>query len=336
MGSKLIDRKTMNDIINAKDISTIIAILFHGEFKEDIEEFGGLEIKNELIDFALSKNLAKNVGKLVHISPSTERKLIRAIVGKWDIYNVKLLVEAKERHQSYEAIARYIIDYGRYDATAAKEAMREESVEGLLSKLMINSPYADILRDALESYKKSKSGAEAIATIDKSYFKSLGNVIVGLRVTHNESARIIKMDIDMKNILYMLKAKHMELKFSEISGSMIERGNIGLPELEQIYNGSKDVETMALQIKAYDLKNAVDVYKQSKVKQLLVFEIGLRNAIFERSMSLLRHSMLTFGTILAYAYMKEIEIFTLRVLINSRIYGLSKEETSRLIVWKTE
>ena len=336
MGSKLIDDKTMRDIINAKDISTIIAILFHGEFKEDIEEFGGMEIKGELIDFALSKNLARNAGKLVHIAPSTERKLIRSIVGKWDIYNVKLLLEAKEKRQSYDTIARYVIDYGRYDAATVKEAMREDSIDGLLGKLMINSPYADILKDALEAYKKTRSVPDAIAAIDKSYFRSLGSVIVGLRVIHNESARIIKMDIDMKNILYMIKAKRSGLKFPDISAAMIDRGNIPAPELEQIYNGSKDIESMALQIKAYDLKSAVEVYKQSKVKQLLIFEVGLRNAIFEKSLKLLRHSMLTFGTILAYSYMKEIEIFTLRILINSRIYGLSKDETSRLIVWKTE
>ncbi len=336
LGSKLIDEKTMRDIINAKDVSSIISVLLHGEFKEDIEEFGGMEIKAELIDFALSKNLARNAGKLVHIAPSTERKLIRSIVGKWDIYNVKLLLEAKEKRQSYEAIARYVIDYGRYDSAAIKEAMREDSIEGLLNKLMINSPYVDIFRDALETYKKSRSVPDTVAEIDKSYFKSLGGVIVGLRVIHNESARIIKMDIDMKNILYMIKAKRAGLKFTEISPMMIERGNMQVHELEQIYNGSKDIESMALQIKAYDLKPAVEAYKQSKIKQLLVFEVGLRNAIFENSVKLLKHSMLTFGTILAYSYMKEIEIFTLRILINSRIYGLSKDETSRLIVWKTE
>ncbi len=61
MESRLMTSKAMQEIINAKDASSIIAILFQGDYKKDLEEFGGLEIKGELIDFALSKNLAKSV-----------------------------------------------------------------------------------------------------------------------------------------------------------------------------------------------------------------------------------------------------------------------------------
>lgn len=336
MESRLITNKTMQEIMNAKDASTIISILFQGDYKKDLEEFGGLEIKGELIDFALSKNLAKSITKLVLISPTTERKLMRAIAGKWDLYNVKIAIEAKERRSNYDAIARYIIDYGIYDSAFIKEAMREDSIEGLINKFMINSPYKDILAAGLEAYKKSKSGIDAVATIDKYYYKLLGKVIIGLRVIDNSSARIVKMDIDMKNIIYLIKAKRANLKFNEFSDNLIESGNMPISELEQMYNGSKDIESMVMQAKLYDMKSAVDVYKGSKTKQLLVFEIGIRNAIFNNSMKLLNYSILSFGAILAYAYMKEIEIFTLRVLINSKLYGLSKEEAQRLIVWKSE
>ncbi len=335
MESRLITNKTMQEIMNAKDASSILSILFQGDYKKELEEFGGLEIKGELIDFALSKNLAKNVAKLVQISPTTERKLVRAIVGKWDLYNIKIAIEAKDRKSSYDSIARYLIDYGMYDAAFIRDVMREESIEGMFNKFMINSPYRDILKESLESYKKSKNAVDAVAAIDKNYYKALGDVIIGLRVIDNSSARIIKMDIDMKNLLLMIKAKRAGLKFSDIAGNIIGSGNMSASELEQMYNGSKDIESMVLQAKLYDLKSAADIYKSEKIKQLLVFEIGLRNSIFNKSAGLLNHSILSFGAILAYAYMKEIEIFTLRVLINGKMYGLSKEETSRLIVWKS-
>lgn len=334
MEARLITKKTMQEIMNAKDISSILAILFQGDYREEIESFGGLSIKQELIDFALSKNLAKSSSKLVQISPTTERKLIRGIVGKWDLYNVKLALEAKERRADYESIASYVIDYGRYNAVAMKEAMREDSVEGMMNKLMINSPYSGILKDALEAYKRSKNVVEAISEIDKSYYRELGNIILGLRIRHNESALMIKMDIDMKNLLLLIKGKRAGLKFSEIGPYIVERGRISPSELEQLYNGAKDVESLVAQVKLYDLKNALDVYRGSKRKQLLIFEIGMKNAIFNESLRMLKHSILSIGAILAYSYLKEIEIYTLRILINSRAYGLSREETERLLVWK--
>lgn len=334
MESQILDRKLMHDIINAKDVSTILTMLFQTEFKKDIEDFGGMEIKHELIDFALSRNLARNVSKLVQVSPTTERKLIRSIVGKWDLYNAKTILEAKARGIGYDAVAGTLIDYGVYNSSVAKEIMREESIENIFGKLMLNSPYRDILSEGLEVYKKDKNLLHAIGEIDKAYYKSLGGVITGLRVIQNEAARIIKMEIDMKNIMLLIRGKIPGAKFQDIGSGLIAGGNVPLPELEQLYNGARDIDAMVQQVKVYDLKDAMSVYKSTG--QLLAFEISMKNQIFTSSVRLLNHSILSFGAILAYAYMKEIEIYTLRIAINSRIYGLSREETERLIIWKAE
>jgi vacuolar-type H+-ATPase subunit C/Vma6 len=244
---------------------------------------------------------------------------------------VKVCLEAKDRRQPYEVIARYIIDYGIYDAQAVKEIMREESVEGMLNKFMLNSPYRAILREALEEYKRTRSSADAIAAVDRLYYKMLGNVIIGLRAVDNSSARIVKMDIDLKNMLLLIKAKRVGAKFSEIANGVIAQGNMPVNELESIYSNSKDIEAMAAQFKQYDLKDALESYRSGKPGKLLSFEISLRNNVFMQSRRMLNHSMLSFGAMLAYAYMKEIEIFTLRIIINSRLYGLGREDTAKLI-----
>ena len=101
MESFLIDGRQMEEIMKAKDTGAIIAILYQMDYRQDLEEFGGTSIKEELIDFALSKNLARRLGKLVDISPTTDRKLMRSIVGKWDLSNIKLAIEAKGRKASY-------------------------------------------------------------------------------------------------------------------------------------------------------------------------------------------------------------------------------------------
>lgn len=336
MEAELITKKAMQEIMNAKDISSMLAVLFQGDYRSEIESFGGLSIKQELIDFALSKNLARSSTKLVQISPTTERKIVRGIVGKWDLYNIKLALEAKGRKSDYESIAGFVVDFGRYNAAAIKEAMREESIEGMMNRFMMNSPYSAMLKSALESYKKSKDIAEAIAEIDKGYYKELGNIILGLRIRHNESALMVKMDIDMKNLMLLIKGKRAGFKFPEVSPYIVEHGRMSLAELEQLYNGTKDIEALVSQVKLYDLKGALEVYRSGKRKQLLVFEIGMKNAIFNESLRMLKHSILSIGAVLAYSYLKEIEIYTLRIIIHGRIYGLTREEMERLIVWRNE
>ena len=96
--------------------------------------------------------------------------------------------------------------------------------------------------------------------------------------------------------------------------------------------GAASVEAFAKEVKAPGMKEALESYKASK--QLIAFEIGLRNAILIKSMKTLRHSVLSFGTIISYVYSKEIEVLTLRILVKSKAYGLSKDEVSKLITWK--
>ncbi|MDE1851948.1 MAG: V-type ATPase subunit [Candidatus Micrarchaeota archaeon] len=336
MQSRLLSKKAVDDIANAKDVESVVSILFNSDLKKELEEFGGLGIPAEMIDFALSKNMAKNITKLISIAPTTERKLVRSIVGKWALYNIKLAIEAKDKRKDFDSIARYIVDIGRYDSSAIKEAMREESIEGLLGKFMINSPYYPILKEALDTYKGTRSAIEAIAAIDKAYYRNLRSILMPLRQLSNESALLVKMEIDMKNILTLIRGKRLGMKFSDMDSMLLESGRFSKKALEQAYTDSKDAAELASHLKEMNLAQAADEYKGSKTKQLLTFEIAMKSSIFNSAVRTLSHSILSFGTILAYSYMKEIEIYTLRILINGRLYGLSKEETAKLISWRKE
>ena len=49
---------------------------------------------------------------------------MRALVGKWDIHNIRLAIEAKDRGMEFEQIAPNIIETS-VGSAAIKEAMRE-------------------------------------------------------------------------------------------------------------------------------------------------------------------------------------------------------------------
>ena len=336
MESKLINDQVMQSIISAKDIPSTLQILFQTDYKDAISDFGGLSIKADLIDFALSKNFAERVSTLVNVTPIIRKKLIRAIIGKWDIYNIRLALEAKEKNQSFDAIARYVIDYGRYNASALKEAMREESIEGLFSRLMINSPYADLLRNALESYRKRKDIIDVLSSLERGYYSVLKSATMELRSIDYSASILVKKEIDMRNVLLLIRSKTKGARFQDISGYIVDGGSMKLESLQSVYSNSEGVEDLASQISAFDLKDSVEAYKKSEEKHLLLFEVGMRNEIMKTSNRMLKHSVLSFGTMVDYIYLKEIELFTLRVLIKAKVYGLEKDEISRLVVWKID
>lgn len=333
MESKLLGRETMQSIINAKDAGSIVSTLFNTSYKDQMIEFGGVDTKPEFLDFVLSKSLAISLSKLVAATPTNYRSITRAIVGKWDLYNVRIAIEAKGKGQGFNDIASYVIDYGTYNAAVIKDVLREESIEGMLSRLLPNSPYAKAIQSCLDAYRKNRNTLDAIAELDRIYYSELGRVIIPMKDIGVEAARIAKMDIDMRNSLTMIRAKRRQLSFNAIKGLLIEGGNMNQSELERIFESSKEIDEMVVQLRGFDLKHAAEVYKKDSAKRMLVFEIGMRNSIFNSSIRLLKHSMLSFTTVMAYMYLKEIEVFTIRILAKGMLYGLSKEDIGELITW---
>jgi V/A-type H+-transporting ATPase subunit C len=332
MESDLIGPQVMQSIIDATSIDAALSILFQQPaYKDDIAKYGGTSIKRELIDFALSRNFAESVNKLVEIAPTAQRKIMRSLVGKWDIQNIRLAIEAKERGMGFEQIAPNIIDTS-VGSAAIKEAMRESTVEGVLARLAINSPYANIIKAASAAYSKSRDVTDAMSALDIGYYASRSGVIYEISAAHYQSALIVKMEIDSKNILTLVRGKRIGMKFQALENYLIANGSMQRKEMESAYESGHTVEEMVQHITRFDLKESLEVYRRTG--QLVSFEIGMNNHILNKGLSVLKPTILSFGTMLAYIYLKELEVRTLRIAINSKIYGLAPEDVTRLIAWR--
>jgi vacuolar-type H+-ATPase subunit C/Vma6 len=331
MESKLISSEVMRSIADAKDINSILSILFQTDYNSAITKFGGLGISTTMLDFAVSENMAERVNKIAQITPKSDRHMIRGIIARWDLNNVKRVLEAIERKQPYDAVSRYIISSAEFPSAMLQDAMRTESIEGALRSLMRNRNYRHVLEMALANYKRTGNLLEAMAAMDMEHYRELGALVMELAKRHDASAKILSMDIEMRNIITLIRAKRKGLRFAEISSSLIRNGNADTRALGKLYNSSDSVASFASRIKSFDLRDAADVYKEGG--QLLSFEISMRNQMFNASLRLLRLSMLSFGSLVDYIYLKEVEVFTLRALIKGREYGLTKDEISRLVVW---
>ncbi len=333
MESKLVRKETFERMLAAKDPGSIAAMLLQTDYKPDVEKLGGVKVMDTLVDFALSKNFGRETSKLISIAPKDQRGIVIAIVGVWDVSNMKMLIEAVDSGKSFESISKYIVESQYVGPEVAKEAMNAKSVEGAIEKLMAKTPYSALLRAALDTYKKTHSAAEANNALEIGYYMKLGSTIRTVMKLDKDAADLMRKRIDMRNVLTLLQAKRYGSDFSKISSSILPNGTIGAKTLEKMFRDSRDINTLAEGVKTFNLKQALASYNESKNKPLLVFEIAMLNEIFASALRGVRHSVLSFGTIVAFLYLKEIEVFTLRILIKGKSYGLSDEEIKGMISW---
>jgi V/A-type H+/Na+-transporting ATPase subunit C len=334
MGSKLLDRAVISQLSKMDDVASMVGLLLQTSYKEYIDQFGGKDVRGELIDFALSKSLEVDVKKLIAIVPKEQKDMTSNIVGRSDAQNIKLVFYAKATGKTFEQISRYIIDSYNIDTETVKRAIEEQTIEGASERLAVRTPYGNIVREALNTYKKTSNLTEVNATIDLAFYKRLENAVKRLAEVSPESASVVRLDIEIRNILTLLRAKKHNLPVEKIKDILLQKGLTSKPALIEMYVSTKDIADLADRVKTFDLKHALDVYEKGKSKQMLIFEINMRNDLLKRAVGLLQHSTLSFATIMGYFYLKEMEVFALRIIINGKSYGLTKEEIGEMIYWQ--
>jgi len=333
MESKLVPKDAIERMLSVKETETIGAMMLQTNYKDYIEAFGGTKSMDKLIDFALSKSLGRETNKLIGMAPNGQKRIISAIVAIWDIDNIKFMLGALGTGKRFEDISPYLIDSRYVNAEKIKDAMSTNSVEHAIDRLIKNTPYRDVLKAALGAYRKSKDVTDADSAIDKAYYTRLDSTLKELAKINKESALLIRKRIDMKNILTMMNAKKHGLEFSAITDYLIPSGGVELSRFSRLFQGSKNIEELALKIRAFDLGRALAEYESGKSKSLLTFEVAMMNEIFRDSFKTIRHSVLSFGTLVAFIYLKEMEVFTLRVIVKGKSYALGDEEIRKMITW---
>ncbi len=330
MKARLIDAETMQKLQKAKDAEEMISILYNTDYKQNLIEFGGTSAKAELIDFAISKNIAEKMEKLVRLTPERHKAIMRMLAAKWDFANIKLAIEAKERQLSYESIAAYVIDRGPFKAEIIKEAMEKKDISDLLGFFASKATHTlrPVIDDARAAYEKTRNAIDAINALDYGLLMLLATSSMKLFAEDQKAMRILRTSVDMQNAITLIRSKLVGLSFEAIEKNIVPYGMLTIETMKEAYAKAKNVEELAEGLGIEGLAEGIANWKKTGI--LAQAEIGMNNALLRKSVAL-ASTVLSFATLVGYAYAKELEALRIRIMLKGKQYGLSEEELGMLL-----
>ena len=92
--SKLIPREEYMRMLNMS-LPEITRIIQETEYKQEIDELSPVFKGIDLIEVALSWNLAKEYQKILEITPGNLKQFTRSYLRRWDIQNVLTILRGK-------------------------------------------------------------------------------------------------------------------------------------------------------------------------------------------------------------------------------------------------
>ncbi len=322
MRSKLLGKRTLLQLSDSSDVKSMIGTLIQTDYRDYLDQFGGVKADERMVDFALNRSFEQNVDRLIGISPNHVRKPIAAIVSGGDYESMKLLLHAKHKGLAFDSISKYLVGSRRLSLQRMKAAISENTVEEAAKTLGEGTPYSAAISAAMDAYKKTGSLADADLSLDMDYYLSIGSAANRLMVESPESARLVRMEIESRNLLTAMRMKRANAPPESFKKALIPNGITGHKELVDSYSSSSPSEIAGIS-KAFRLEQS---------RSMLDYEIQMRGQLLRKAISVLGSSVLSFGAIVAYYYMKRAEIATVRAILNGAAYGVKKDEIKGMII----
>ncbi|MHC1602895.1 MAG: ATP synthase A1 subunit C [Methermicoccaceae archaeon] len=329
MKPDLLTEDVLLNLIHVKSTHEMITFLDGTVYKPYLAELSVERSGVDLIELALSRQFAATARKVRSFTPRVSKKTVNALLEKWDVQNLRTVLQAKRVGKDFKDIETYLVFAGTLSKDDVKKLMDTKDVEGVVLAL-VGTKYHPILAAHLDAYKKSGDLIPMINALYKAYYDGLSKSVEG-RLGDEMFVKVqVRSEIDAKNVMTVLRFIHEGVSDVEIPKVLIGGGNIPEKELNEIAR-SKTVEDVVNRVKKYfDLSPVMDDYE--KEGSIVPFEDLLYRLVVERGLSRLSLGSLSVSVIVHYLYRKESEVANIRKIAKAKQLGISPEKTEQYIV----
>jgi V/A-type H+/Na+-transporting ATPase subunit C len=323
--SKLLPREEYQRMLNMS-VSEITRIIGETEYKQEIDELGTTFKGIDLIEVALSWNLAKEYQKIQEITPGTLKQFTQVYLRTWDIQNVLNILRGKMHGEKAGKIKEILIPAGSLDKVALDRMLAEESADRIIELLKDHRMYPVLARE----YPLAKE-AGSFSHMENELYKHLyANIINDAKSGVKGGASFlayIQLEIDIKNVktLFRLKADKVDEEAREM---FIPGGSLSLTDFASL-NNIKDlnefVDMIRANIKNDTLHTLLDEVKTRK-GGVQYIEARLTRVQLEQMEKMSKRNPFSIHPILVYLEKKKYEVFNLRALARGKESNLPSEK----------
>ena len=309
----------------------IIRLIGETEYQKEVDELGTSFEGIDLIEVALSWNLAKEYQRVIDLAPGMLKEFTMAYLRRWDIYNVLTILRGKMQGMKEGKIKEVLIPAGSLDRVVLDRILGEESCERVADSLKGWKMYPTLAAEISDGCT-----AGSFAKLENQLYKQLYADLLQIARRGvkggNQFLKFVQLEIDVKNIktLFRMRGDGYEEDAREF---FIPGSSFSPEELQQMNQaGSRNEVIDAIQgrIKAKALLSALDDLRTEKSEQEVDAE--LTKTQLDRMEQLSKINPFSIHPILVYLEKKKYEVFNLRAIARGKESRLPSDTIGKYLV----
>jgi V/A-type H+-transporting ATPase subunit C len=340
MKGLLLKTNTLDEMIRVGTLEGMVELLQKTGYKQDLAGASVDYSGTLMIEIAASKNFSRVVKKLIRITPSSDRKVLQAMLIRWDLLNLKTMMHAKRIRKTYDEVRPYLFEVGSLTEDNFKRIMKADESSLLrelrrteLGKKMLSMGTGQLSKKMHESFTNAFRNLDTFmqmeTVIDAYTYMFMDESLSEMGGGEASAIRkILRRETDAKNVMIIERLKKHNIDRDKIMGSLIRGGTLNDSTLNKVMD-AKDIPAVVALIKPkfrkLELKSDVDV-------GITDLEIAFEKSITAQKVLAFNRSTLSVGVIVGFLLLKEEEVNNLRKIAKGKAFGLSESEVRDMIV----
>lgn len=336
MKSDLFRRPFYEKLLQTATLQDVTTTLAKTPYAKDIDaamiKYSGIKGFDE----ALRMNTMRTFRKILDFVDADARTLVEILVGRWDVINIKTILRGKNIGASVEDIVTSLIPAGQLDENILREMAGQLDVRRCIDLMAVwRLPYATALTEAFPEYSKRRNLTSLELALDKTYYQE--SFLKLRRNSMNVSLvrEILKREIDLTNIMTILRIVKDEIDVNEAKRFLIDGGKeFDMPYLETLLK-EKSIEDIVFKVKKSSYGKVLETHMNEYFESgsLVRVERGLEETAVRRGVAMFRADPLSIAMIIGYIWAKYNEIINLRVIARGKMVGMPEDKMKEALIF---
>lgn len=294
----------------------------------------GLEIPQTDEPYEIEKRLIENFARILRVliesTRDSARDFLEVAFSKYEYETLKALLKAKFLGLSVEETSLMAPPIGRYSGSLYASLISARSVEQAID-MVPDARLKIALRESLRQAETLKNPIPMETAMDKMLYTKLWELADKLRISDRKWIRhLLGIEIDIKNILVLLRGRHLDLQPPALEGMLIPLS----------YKLRLDLKSLAAQPLTPILQSLATTYYGRAIsplaRSITEVERNLQSLWIEENEVVFLHYPFTLGVFYAFANLKYAELKDVRAILLSKLAGLPPQKVIPLITRHSE
>ncbi len=326
-------------LLSAKDPSEVAKQLESTPYGADVQQARAAYQGISLLEIALNRTFVRRNRHAYEATPFAGRAVVGAYLTRWDRENIELILAAKAQGRTVVETDEHLVSSREIPAGLYAGVMTLDDFRILLSQPTLESTvqalvkhgYGGTILPLLEAFERTHDIFPVVHALDREYYRGVLETAKFFQGDEWVVRQFVASEIDVRNLLFLLKGKAAELPVDEVVSRWFEGGTVGAGQVPDLY-GARAVPELAERLadRFPAITEGTEEYRATE--SLTGYEVALTRERSVAELKRMRTYPLSLAVIFTYLMLAELERSDLRRIAFGKAYGVPAERLEPLLI----